>query len=221
MTGRGYLQASARSLEVPHDQQGGPDDGAGQALQRLFSVRQDAHLAEHMKSRVASSGKQGEHLFRDLPLGDEHLEDLVPEDILQLCDPPRSGNGPLPAECGVDMGWAGQSWFPPVIHDADAAGVGEVLLREHLAGPEEELGYLRGGKEALDGDAFVRAEVIEGWRIAAVSELREGRVDAQAPLDPGLDVRGAQGGVYHRFESAQPQPGAHPVGAKEDHQTFE
>lgn len=94
----------------------------------------------------------------------------------------------------VNQGDAVRAEDEPV-HDAEAAGVGEVLLVKHLAGPEEDLGYLRRGEEALDGGAFVSAEVIEGWCLAAVRELGEGRVDAQAPLDPGLDVRRAQGGV--------------------------
>lgn len=54
------------------------------ALERRLVVGYDTLSAKHMKTGMAPSGKEGEHLFRDLALNDEHPEDLVPEDLLQL-----------------------------------------------------------------------------------------------------------------------------------------
>ena len=81
------------------------------------------------------------------------------------------------------------------VYDTEGAGVGEVLLRQDLAGAKEDLAHLGVAKESLDGGPFLGGEMVQREGRAPGRELREGRVDAQAPRDPGLDVGGAEGGV--------------------------
>ena len=64
--------------------EGRPDDVASQVLHGRIVVRGYPVAAEDMEAGMPPCGEHVDHLCRDLPLGKEHPEHLVPEDALQL-----------------------------------------------------------------------------------------------------------------------------------------
>jgi len=62
----------------------GPDDVAGQVLHVRIIFWRYAVSAEDVESGMPPCGEHGDHLLRDLSLGEQHPEHLVPEDGLQL-----------------------------------------------------------------------------------------------------------------------------------------
>jgi hypothetical protein len=60
------------------------DDIAGQVFHAFFIVGRDAVAAENVESGMTLCWEHGDHFSRNLSSDDEHPEDLVPEDSLQL-----------------------------------------------------------------------------------------------------------------------------------------
>jgi len=64
--------------------EGCPDDVAGEILHGRFILGGDAGAAEDVESGMPPCGEHGDHLLRDLSFGEQHLEQLVPEDGFQF-----------------------------------------------------------------------------------------------------------------------------------------
>jgi len=81
-------------IQIAHAilREGGPDDIARQVLHgRIFFWRY-AVAAEDVESGMPPCGEHGDHLLRDLSLGEQHLERFVPVDGLQLFQFKRRSN---------------------------------------------------------------------------------------------------------------------------------
>ena len=82
------------------------------------------------------------------------------------------------------------------VHDAEGAGVGDVLFDEDLPGSEEDLSHLLFVQEPLDHGLLFCGEAVRGNRLAIACEAGEDRVDAKTALNSRLDGGGAQGRVH-------------------------
>ena len=70
----------------------GPDDVAGQVLHGHIVAGKDTVAAEDVESGMPPCGEHGDHLLRDLSLGEQHPEHPLPEDGLQLFQFNRRSN---------------------------------------------------------------------------------------------------------------------------------
>jgi hypothetical protein len=65
-------------------EEGGLNDIAAEVLHSRLIFRRDAITAEDLESGMTPVGKHGDQVSGNSPFGQEHLEDPVPEDRLQL-----------------------------------------------------------------------------------------------------------------------------------------
>ncbi|HRR41392.1 MAG TPA: hypothetical protein P5244_09195 [Syntrophales bacterium] len=124
----------------------------------------------------------------DRPAREEALEDRAVSDHL---GPVAVGEVADATRLEVDQGDAVGGDDEP-IDDAERAGVGDVLFGEDPAWPKKDLAHLSVAEEPLDSGPLLFGEAARLDPAFIAGEAGEGRVDADPPLDPRLDIGGAE-----------------------------
>jgi len=152
-------------LQIVHALLGerGPDDIAGQIFHSRIIIGRYAVSAEDVESGMPPLGEHGDHLLRDLSLGEQHPEHLVPEDGLQLFQFKRRSNAEhAPAAVETSIG------DEDVAVGIEAEEIAESLDGDHRAGDGFLLGH-RFLKKYLQGFPGAPAQI--GQKLPVIQEV--------------------------------------------------
>lgn len=105
-------------------EEGGLNDIAPEVLHGCLIFRRDAITAEDLESGMTPVGKHGDQLSGNSPLGQEHLEDLMPENRLQLFQVQRRSDPELVGSLGGLV----EAWFSADVVPVSGLAKGGILF---------------------------------------------------------------------------------------------